>query len=189
MLMQVSSVSSFSDEELYRRMRQGDQAAFSELYDRRSPALYRYALYSSGNRATAEEVTHEVFVQMLAPSQAYHEHLGTLEAYLYGMARNQIRSLARRNRRDVQEISPRESSRQGTVLETLIQDEAASALHAAVRELPLRYRDAIVLCDIEERSYEEAAGLMQCPVGTLRSRLHRGRTLLAAKMKRFAQVM
>jgi RNA polymerase sigma-70 factor (ECF subfamily) len=183
--MQVSSVNGFSDEELYRRMRQGDQAAFSELYERRAPALYRYVLYSSGNSATAQEVTHEVFLQMMAPSQAYRNDLGTVEAYLYGMARNQLRSVNRNARRMT---VLKESSQPDGVLETLIQDEAASALHAAVRELPLRYRDAIVLCDIEERTYEEAAGLMQCPVGTVRSRLHRGRALLSAKMKRFAQV-
>jgi len=78
--------------------------------------------------------------------------------------------------------------RAGALSDTLIQEQAAKALHETVRELPMRYRDAIVLCDLEERSYEEAARLMQCPVGTVRSRLSRGRALLAAKMKRFAQV-
>src|SRR5277367_6538097 len=116
MLMQVSSVSGFSDEELYRRMRQGDQAAFSELYERRAPGLYRYVLYSSGNRDTAEEVTHEVFLQMMAPNQVFRENLGSLEAYLYGVARNQLRLEVRRVRRDIHETPRSEPSEPEAVL-------------------------------------------------------------------------
>jgi len=183
--MQDSSVSDFSDEELYRRMRRGDQSAFSELYERRAPSLYRYVLYSAGNAATAEEVTHEVFVQMMAPSQDFDEKRGSVEAYLYGIARNLVRTQSRHTRR---ETTLREFGQEHVLDQSLIQEESAAALHAAIRELPVRYRDAIVLCDIEERSYEEAARLMQCPVGTVRSRLSRGRALLAAKMKRFSQV-
>ena len=183
--MQDSSVSDLSDEELYRRMRTGDQAAFSELYQRRAPSLYRYVLYSDGNRATAEEITHDVFLQMMSPQQSFDPKLGSVEAYLYGIARNLVRGRSRYVRR---EIPLGDYQRADVLAGNLIQEEAAQALHAAVRELPIRYRDAIVLCEFEERSYEEAARLMQCPVGTVRSRLSRGKALLAAKMKRFAQV-
>lgn len=185
MLMQVSSVSDFSDEELYRRMRRGDQSAFSELYERRAASIYRYVLYSTGNQATAEEITHEVFVELMAPGDGFNHERGPLEAYLYGISRNLVRMQARNTRR---ETALGEFSQDDSLDDSLIQEEAAQALHAAVRELPLRYRDAIVFCDIEERSYEETARLMQCPVGTVRSRLSRGRALLAAKMKRFEQV-
>jgi RNA polymerase sigma-70 factor (ECF subfamily) len=183
--MQVSSVSDFSDEELYRRMRRGDQSAFSELYERRAPSLYRYALYSTGNHATAEEITHEVFLHLMAPGERFNQERGALAPYLYGISRNLMRTESRHSRR---ETALEELSQENSLDDDLVQDEAAKALHAAVRELPLRYRDAIILCDIEERSYEETAHLMQCPVGTVRSRLSRGRALLAAKMKRFAQV-
>jgi len=178
-------VNDFSDEELYRRMRKGDQKAFSELYERRAPSLYRYVLYSTGNPANAEEVTHEVFLQMMAPSQNFDERRGSVEAYLYGMARNLVRTQSRQTRR---ETALGDFGQEHILDQTLIQEESAAALHSAIRELPMRYRDAIVLCDIEERSYEEAARWMQCPVGTVRSRLSRGRALLAAKMKRFRQV-
>jgi len=69
-------------------------------------------------------------------------------------------------------------------LRGLIRDQRTAALVAAVRELPAGYRDAVVLCDLEERSYEEAARLMGCAVGTVRSRLHRARALLTAKLQR-----
>src|SRR5277367_5090579 len=133
MPMQDSSVSDFSDEELYRRMRKGDQAAFSELYERRAPSLYRYVLYSDGNRATAEEVTHEVFLQMMAPLQTFDPKLGSVEAYLYGIARNLVRSRARYVRR---EIPLGDYQRAGALSDTLIQEQAAQALHETVRELP-----------------------------------------------------
>ena len=68
-------------------------------------------------------------------------------------------------------------------LRDLIEGQRTAALLAAVRELPAGYRDAVVLCDLEERSYEEAAQVMGCPVGTVRSRLHRARALLTAKLK------
>src|SRR5271166_5496712 len=85
-----------SDEELYRRMRKGSQQAFAELYSRHEPALYRYALHMSGSRPTAEEVTHEVFVQVMSPAARFDEQRGSLEAYLYGVARNLIRAARRR---------------------------------------------------------------------------------------------
>jgi RNA polymerase sigma-70 factor (ECF subfamily) len=69
------------------------------------------------------------------------------------------------------------------VLGDLINNERTAALYAAVRELPEQYRDAVVLCDLEEKSYEETARLMKCPVGTVRSRVHRARMLLAARLK------
>jgi RNA polymerase sigma-70 factor (ECF subfamily) len=68
-------------------------------------------------------------------------------------------------------------------LRDLIDGERSSALLAAVKDLPPGYRDAVVLCDLEERSYEEAAKVMDCPVGTVRSRLHRARALLTAKLR------
>jgi RNA polymerase sigma-70 factor (ECF subfamily) len=69
-------------------------------------------------------------------------------------------------------------------LRDLIDDQRTAALIEAVQELPAAYRDAVVLCDLEERSYEDAARIINCPVGTVRSRLHRARGLLAAKMRR-----
>ena len=65
----------------------------------------------------------------------------------------------------------------------LTQGEMFDALRRAVLSLPLRYREAVVLCDLQEMTYAEAADALGCAVGTVRSRLHRGRALLAAKMQ------
>jgi RNA polymerase sigma-70 factor (ECF subfamily) len=62
--------------------------------------------------------------------------------------------------------------------------EQSAALHRAILALPQHYREAVVLCDLEEMSYAEAAMAAGCSVGTMRSRLNRGRTMLAKKMRR-----
>src|SRR5262249_17351134 len=69
------------------------------------------------------------------------------------------------------------------ILDNLLRSERTAALHTALRDLPEVYRDAVILCDLEERSYEDVARIMSCPVGTVRSRLHRARALLAARLK------
>ena len=63
------------------------------------------------------------------------------------------------------------------------QQERAEQVRAAVLDLPSEFRETVVLCELEELSYEEAAQLIGCPIGTIRSRLHRGRALLLAKLE------
>jgi RNA polymerase sigma-70 factor (ECF subfamily) len=168
-----------SDEELYRLTRKGDQAAFSELYLRREPAIYRYAMHMSGSSVVAEEVANEVFVQLMAPNAHFDERKGTLESWLYGVARNLVRVVRR--------LGPVEAAVdrafEHDILGELIHGENIGALQRAMRELPERYRDVVVLCDLEERSYEDVAGLLGCPIGTVRSRLHRARALLSTKLR------
>jgi RNA polymerase sigma-70 factor (ECF subfamily) len=169
-----------SDEELYRQMRKGSQDAFAQLYERREPALYRFALHMSGSPAVAEEVAHEVFIQLMAPNTRFDESRGSLESFLYGIARNLIRVVRRQG--PVAETVERPFEHD--ILGDLISDETTAALHRTLRELPEPYRNVIVLCDLEERSYEDVARIIGRPVGTVRSRLHRARALLSAKLRR-----
>jgi RNA polymerase sigma-70 factor (ECF subfamily) len=169
-----------SDEELYGRIRAGDREALGELYERLEPALYRYALQLSGSRAVAEEAVHEAFLLLIGPRQHFDAGRGSLEAYLYGIVRNRIR-VARRSEPVGDAF---ETAAKDDIAGALIAEETTAALYEAIRELPPAYRDAVVLCDLEERSYEDAATLMGCPVGTVRSRLYRARRLLGEKLSR-----
>jgi RNA polymerase sigma-70 factor (ECF subfamily) len=170
-----------SDEGLYRRIRGGDRQALAELYERREPALYRYALQLSGNQAIAEEAAHEAFLQLIQPDARFDAGRGSLQAYLYGVVRNLTRVALRAQGSGVLGESPVDDG----LVQALIEDETTRALSIAVRNLPPGYRDAVVLCDLEERSYEDAAKLVGCPVGTIRSRLFRARRLLAAKLRHY----
>src|SRR5271166_1659141 len=80
-----------TDEELFLLMKQGDQQAFAELYERREPALFRYALHMSGSASAAGEIAHEVFIQLMATNNRFDERRGSLEAWMYGVARNLVR--------------------------------------------------------------------------------------------------
>jgi RNA polymerase sigma-70 factor (ECF subfamily) len=168
-----------ADEELYARLRKGDRQAMELIYERREPGLFRFALHTSGNRAMAEEVVHEAFLGLMQPGCRFDPARGSVEAYLYGTVRNLIRAA----RRSATVEPADEPAMEHDMLGALIGNEANAALHSAVQELPDVYRDAVVLCDLEERSYEESARLMKCPVGTIRSRLHRARLMLASKLK------
>ena len=172
-----------TDEQLFQLMKKGNREAFAELYERREPALYRYALHMTGSAANAEEIAHEVFVQLMAANNRFDETRGNLEGWMYGVARNLIRVLRRKTANAVSgELA--DPVFEPNVLGSLIDGETMTALHSAIRELPDGYREAVVLCDLEERNYDEAARLVGCPVGTIRSRLHRARGLLAAKLRR-----
>lgn len=175
----VSALKEQSDEELYRRMRKGDQLAFAELYERRQPAIYRFALHMSGSRAAGEEIAQEVFVRLMGPRAGFDERRGSLEAYLYGVARNLVHEMRRTGR--VEEL--KDQVIEHDLVGDLIKRDMVAALYSAMDALPERYRDVVVLCELEERSYEEAARLMACPVGTVRSQLHRARMFLAARLK------
>ncbi|HUP04941.1 MAG TPA: sigma-70 family RNA polymerase sigma factor [Bryobacteraceae bacterium] len=170
-----------SDEELYKRIRQGDREALAELYERREPALYRYALQLSGNPAIAEEAAHEAFLQLIQPEARFDVRKGSLQAYLYGAVRN----LTRVAQRAQSAAALGDAQVEDGLVQALIEGETTRALAVAVRNLPSGYREAVVLCDLEERSYEDAAKLVGCPVGTIRSRLFRARRLLAAKLRNY----
>jgi RNA polymerase sigma-70 factor, ECF subfamily len=169
-----------SDEELYLLMRKGNQDAFAQLYERREPPLYRFALHMSGSQTVAEEVAHEVFVQLMGPTTRFDGTRGSLESFLYGIARN----LVREARRLGPVAEPVDRPFHHDILGELIGSETTAELHRTLRDLPERYRDVVILCDLEERSYEDVARIIGRPVGTVRSRLHRARALLSAKLKR-----
>lgn len=176
------------DQELLRQLAKGNERAFKTLYDRYQGPIYRFALHMSGNRATAEETTQEVFTRIITNSKGYDATRGSLGSYLFGMARN----IARRAIQDVSsELALEEEALDQDefavaagldLLEDLTNGELVDALRAAVLALPQQYREAVVLCDLEEISYQEAAELLQCSPGTVASRVHRGRKILKKKL-------
>jgi RNA polymerase sigma-70 factor (ECF subfamily) len=169
-----------TNEELYRLMKAGGSEAFAELYERLEPGLYRYVLHMTSSPSAAEEIAHEVFLQLMTAGARFDERRGCLEAWVYGVARNLVRAFRRKG--SVEE--PVDQAVLDDIVGDLIHDENLAALKTAIAELPHAYREAVVLCDLEERNYDEAARLMGCPIGTVRSRLHRARGLLAGKLKR-----
>jgi len=175
-----------SDEDLLQRSQKGDEAAFTILYRRRQGGLFRFALRMSGSPAVAEDVVQEVFTTLVDAPERFDPKAGTLVMFLYGIARNHVRKQLERRRRHVAlEESERRRSQADpeTQPETdIARLESVSAVREAVLALPETYREVIVLVELQELTYAEAAEVLDCAVGTVRSRLHRGRRLLLEKL-------
>jgi RNA polymerase sigma-70 factor (ECF subfamily) len=193
------------DVELLGRLAVGDDDAFLEFYRRHQGGLYRYAIHMSGSPQAASDVVQETFLTLIRQAGKYDEDKGAPAAFLFGIARNHLRKLHEREGRYVplsEELSKglstgengtahsngngnaRPSATSGeTILDGLERAEIAELLRDAILTLPDHYREPVTLCDLEEKSYSEAAILLDCPVGTVRSRLNRARSMLLDKLR------
>jgi len=179
-----------SDNELLQSMMAGDEAALAALYQRRARDIFRFALQMCGSQALADDVTQEVFMVLIREGHAFDAARGSVSAFLMGVARNLV---LRRLRRERFYVSFEEDSQADTAqnisqttqtpLDDLSRTETIESVRKAVLALPERYREVVVLCDLQEMSYLEAAEILGCAVGTVRSRLHRARALLIEKMR------
>jgi RNA polymerase sigma-70 factor, ECF subfamily len=203
---------------LLRRMVAGDEAAFTLLYRRKHPAIYRFALHMSGNAAIADDVTQEVFMTLIRDAKRFDPARGTLGGFLFGIARNHLRRRWEQERNSVplpesaDELDAimarsKASGKNGTSsygngngnghgngngagisAYMLHRDDFATLenvnrVRQAIATLPENYREVVVLCELDELSYEDAAAALDCPVGTVRSRLHRARAILVEKLR------
>jgi RNA polymerase sigma-70 factor (ECF subfamily) len=205
----MTKVTELTDDGLLGRMIAGDEEAFTLLYRRRHPSIYRFALHMSGNATVAEDVTQEVFMALIRNPRRFDPARGSLAGFLFGVARNFLKKRWEQDRRlvaldgDANEIGDRapvgDGSRNGASrngshangngwagaagTDEFATRETITRVRSAVATLPENYREFVVLCDLEEMSYEEAAGALGCPVGTVRSRLHRARAILLDKLR------
>jgi RNA polymerase sigma-70 factor, ECF subfamily len=184
------------DDVLLRRSAKGDEEAFALLYRRHQGPLFRFALRMSGNSWAAEEIVQDVFMTLIREPNKFDPERGTLGAFLYGVTRNRIMKHLERTPRDLsldEKADCNPSAQAGasapvTPSEWAELRERRERVRTAVLELPVEFRETVVLCELEELSYEEAARLLECPIGTIRSRLHRGRALLLAKLEMLRDV-
>ena len=175
------------DEELLRRIAIGDADAMAVLFRRRQGNVYRFALHLTGSPSVADDVTQDVFIAVIRDAHRFEPGRAAVAAWLCGIARNYVRRRLTLDRA----ISSLDDEEAGEVAATVTPDpledlttaERIEALRRGVLSLPLRYREAVVLCDLQEMSYADAAQALGCPIGTVRSRLNRGRTLLTEKMQ------
>lgn len=181
-----------SDADLLTRSLAGDERAFVALYDRLKSGIFRYAFYMTSSKTAAEEVTQEVFITLLKDGRGYRESRGDVGAFAFGIARNFVRRIERRERPylplPVQDSSLDNlaSSLVGSSEDLsvqMIRDEVTGRVQAAIASLPDHYRQPVVLCDLCELSYEDAAARLHCAVGTIRSRLNRAHAMLAKKLE------
>lgn len=172
-------------------MARGDREAFAEIFARHRASVYRYARQMSGCPAVADDVVQDVFVALMDAIRRFDPARGALSTYLYGVTRHVVmRHVQRRGERvevDVEELSTEDQqalSAPCDPFDTIVASDTVERLRVAIVSLPIHQREVVVLCELHERSYEEAAVIVGCPLGTIRSRLSRGRAALAEKMAR-----
>jgi RNA polymerase sigma-70 factor (ECF subfamily) len=184
----MAGLTEIRDEQLLKMMQGGDEDAFTTLYRRLQGGIYRFVLEMSGSSALAEDVTQEVFMALIQYSRGFDPSRGSLAAYLLGIARHHALRLLKRDRTyvsieegsgDDNKLSPMASEDPHWAMS---RQQSIQTVQQAILSLPEHYREAVVLCDLNEMSYEDAASVLGCSLGTVRSRLHRGRALLLEKL-------
>jgi len=183
----MQDAASSPDIDLMRRTAAGDRDAFASLYRMHHATVYRFARLMTGSTTTAEDIVQEVFLALMRDASRYDPARASLTTYLYGSARHHTRRRLLRDRflvrlEDQADLCLPAAS--ATAAEDLIRQRDVEHVRRAIVRLPARYREVIVLCDLQDVSYADAAQALGCAIGTVRSRLHRARHLLADKLLR-----
>jgi len=172
-----------SDPELVERARGGEREAFGVLYRRHQAYVYRFARAMTGSSAVAEDIVQEVFLALMRDLERYDAARAGLRTYLFGIARNLARYKARSMRRLISLDQVEEVSEFEDPAETLSASQENRRLRRCLAGLPARYREVIILCDLQELDYAATAAVLSVPIGTVRSRLHRGRHMLLERLR------
>lgn len=180
------------DEELLAKVAGGDVASLRELYERYRVRLMTYAYYAMGNRAQAEDVLQEAFIRI-------YRHAGDFEpgkrfsAWAYAitanLCRDELRKSWRRRRLGLRvDVDANEADAPARTISPRADAsgrEFRDRLGAEVAALPPGQREAVALRFLESLSYEEIAGILGCPLGTVQSRIHAGVKALRERLGEF----
>lgn len=177
-------MSDTSDAALLARSAQGDGAAAAELYRRHATAVYRFVWLATGSEAEAADIVQETFIAVLERPSGFDPGRGNCTAYLCGVARHLVYRRFDPRSETVAEID--ELAEQAAVVpplpaphDAVEHAQALERLYAAIRALPPHYRDVLILVELQEMSYLDAAAITGIELGTVRSRLARARARLA----------
>jgi RNA polymerase sigma-70 factor (ECF subfamily) len=176
-------VSDPSDEALLAAHLRGDPAAFGQLVARHERRIYGLCLRILGNREDAEDATQEAFVAALRKASGFRR-AAAFSTWLYRIAVNAATDQARRRgRARLADLDPEDAGlavAPGGELGEVV--AAAVTVQAALVQVPEEFRVAVVLCDLYRLPYADAAQILEVPVGTVKSRVFRGRAALAERL-------
>ena len=174
------------DSEHMARLAAGDASALRPLYERHGRSLLRFSAAMCRSRQVAEDLVHDTFVALLREPFNFDPSLGTVYGYLCGVLRHRVSRHYRQEKRwvalDTEDESSEPRADNPSPADEIVRSEVTAAFRRAMLELPLQHREIIALCDLEELPYATVATILGCPVGTVRSRLHRARALLSIRL-------
>ncbi len=179
------------DLDLLRRLRSGDHAALTSLYQRHQGSLYRFAILRAGSTQVAADVVQDVFIALIENKLKFDPTRGALLSFLFGVTRNLILKRDEAERRflpiarenhdndantgDNDMIDPRPLP-----LEKILADARAEQVRQALLTIAPHYRDVLILYEMHDMSYVDIAAICHIDIGTVRSRLSRARAKIAA---------
>lgn len=166
------------------RLAAGDTSALRELYEKHGRALLRFSSAMCRSRQAAEDLVHDTFVALLRGPHLFDPEQGTAFNYLCGVLRHRISRHFRQQKRWVALVDGDDSAaaHEPGPADEIARSEVSAVFRQAMLELPLQHREIIALCDLEELPYHAVAAILDCPIGTVRSRLHRARALLTIRL-------
>jgi RNA polymerase sigma factor (sigma-70 family) len=177
-----------TDDVLLERCRAGDEAAWQALVSRHTRRVFNLAYRFVGRVDEAEDLTQDIFVKVFQSLDRYRESDGAFGTWVGTVARNHAIDNYRRRREErsrrledpeVLDVIP---GKDESPLRSLERAEQARIVHRGLRALPADLREPLVLCDLKGLSYEEVAETLQIPLGTVKSRINRGRLELAKRL-------
>ena len=183
----------YSDEKLILRFQEGDINAYNELVKRYKDRLLNFVLRYFNNVEQAEDVVQDTLIKLYTHA-SYYKNVAKFSTWIFTIAKNNALTELRKNKRkktdslwtddgQVIDINSNEES-----LDSKVQNEIAiDQLNKYLDEIPENFRMAVVLRDFQELSYEEISKILEIPIGTIKSRINRGRIQLAEKMKHFKE--
>ena len=183
----------YSDEKLILRFQEGDINAYNELVKRYKYRLLNFVLRYFNNVEQAEDVVQDTLIKLYTHA-SYYKNVAKFSTWIFTIAKNNALTELRKNKRkktdslwtddgQVIDINSKEES-----LDSKVQNEIAiDQLNKFLDEIPENFRMAVVLRDFQELSYEEISKILEIPIGTIKSRINRGRIQLAEKMKHFKE--
>ncbi|HHX85517.1 MAG TPA: RNA polymerase sigma factor SigE [Actinomycetales bacterium] len=165
--------------------RASDMPSWSELVAQHGDRVYRLAFRLCGNAHDAEDITQEAFIRVFRSLDRYKP--GTFEGWMHRIVTNLFLDMARRRARIRFEALPEDAERvpgrARSPEQVLAEETFDPVLQTALDNLSPEFRAAVVLCDIEDLSYEEVGRILGVKMGTVRSRIHRGRAALRAELE------
>jgi len=177
-----------NDSDLLLRCRRGDEAAWRDLVSRHTRRVFGLAYRFVGRVDEAEDLTQEIFVKVYQTMDRYRPDDGLFTSWLMAVARNQAIDHYRRRRQEhlrrveAPEVLEDAPSGDESPLRTLEREERVKLVHRGLRALPTELREVLILFDLQGVPYEEIAGLLGVPLGTVKSRINRGRLELAKRL-------
>lgn len=182
-----------SDEKLILRFQEGDINAYNELVKRYKDRLLNFVFRYFNNREQAEDVVQDTLIKLYTHA-SYYKNIAKFSTWIFTIAKNNALTELRKNKRKqtdslwtddgrVIDINSKDQS-----LDRRVQNEiAVDQLNKFLDEIPENFRMAVVLRDFQELSYDEISKILEIPIGTIKSRINRGRIQLAEKMKHFKE--